>query len=266
MTGTEYEKNINDFFRLYNTFLFVDSIASITEIGRNRKIINTFLKYFTAIVDEQNISQYKDDLKKELKNYIRNNQKFTNNCDFPKEYITSKITQHLNNELNNSYKQFIQAAQIYYKHRKNLSNEEIVEIYKRNAIDYHSTSFGSENIEQTTKDLNKYIASKKVKQITMLKQSLMEFNNAISHINSAMKKQSIEKNLERAEQHFNRGALDFYKSIIKELFLLNKITDADFKDLRTMRCNEFNTIGATKYVTRQTLYSNYIDFCKKHIN
>lgn len=271
MTTSEYSISVKKFFTLYNTFLTVDSIASISERGRYRGIINQFLKYFKYLV-QKNIEAIDENhavTKDLLKSYISSNQMF-----FSKRYssaqltINPNITLQINNNISNSFQEFLDAAEIYDLHRKSLGLKDITNIYKRNALDYHLTAFSSMQVnqEEVLELLDACIASKNIKKITMLKQALMEFNNAISHINSALKGQEKVKNFERAAQHLNRGTLDFYKSVIKELFILKKIKPEDLEELKEIRFHEFETMGSYKYDDRENLYSDYKKLCKKLIS
>jgi len=271
LTTSEYSNHVKKFFTLYNTFLTVDSIASLSEKGRYRGIINQFLKYFKYLIqkDIKNIDKNIAITKTMLKNYISSNKDFyLEKYTSAKLTINPNITIQVNKNINDSFQEFLNAAEIYDLHRKSLELIDITNIYKRNALDYHLTAFTREQVkeEEVLELLDTCIASKSIKKITMLKQSLMEFNNAISHINTALKRKEPIKNFERAAQHLNRGTLDFYKSVIKELFILEKLSPTDLVELKEIRFNEFETIGSNKYDDRKKLYSDYKKLCKKIIS
>lgn len=274
MKYEDFNKQVHTFFEIYDLFLTIDSIASVSEIGRNRELVGLFLIYFTSIVknSENQISdiiKHKSAVKEELKAYIKSNAYIKKDCLIgERSAYHVDITQKINHDLSKALNAFLKASKLYRQHRAKLANQEIIELYKRNALDYYLTAFGTEDQEKFKNLLDEYTDSKIIKKITMYKQALMEFNNAISHINSAFKKSSTEKNIERAEQHLNRGALDFYKSIIKELFILNKIDNTNIEELKELRCSEFNSIGEDRYklaIQYKSLYDKYYDFCNKTI-
>lgn len=273
MHQEQYQQHFNDFFRLYEQFLLVDSIVSILSDGRDRDIVVRFLLYFTDIVNkkESEILNHKEQVKKILKGYIVQNDLIANRCNFfnLSHYHISVVSQRINNDLNNSFKAFLKASKLYEIHRQKLTQQEIISVYKRNALDYYLTAFGVEAQDEFKASLESYTASKQVNGVRLLKQSLMEFNNAISHLYSGWKKSSIDKNIERAQHHLNRGALDFYKSIIKELSMLNKINTSNLDELKNLRCLEYNSIGEERHkgtVKPLSLYDEYYNFCLKIIN
>jgi len=269
----QYQQHINDFFRLYEQFLLVDSIISILSDGRDRDIVVRFLLYFTDIVNkkESKILNHKEEVKKILKGYIVQNDLTKNRCYsfHSSNYYISVISQRINNDLNSSFKAFLKASELYEMHRQKLTQQEIISVYRRNALDYYLTAFGVETQDEFKVFLVSYTASKQVNGVRLLKQSLMEFNNAISHLYSAWKKKSIDTNMERAQHHLNRGALDFYKSIIKELSMLNKINTSNLDELKNLRCLEYSSIGEERHkgtVKPLSLYDEYYKFCLETIN
>jgi hypothetical protein len=263
----QYQNHLNAFFKLYELFLLVDSVISILDKGRDRQIVIKFLLYFTSIVNkkELEISTHKKQIKKILRNYLEKNSQIINNCntfDLLKKNSYCDISIEIDINLNNSFKTFLEASKMYGENRQKLTQQEIIDIYKRNAFDYYLTAFGSDTQDGFKAFLDTYTVSKQVNGVRLLKQSLMEFNNAIAHLYSAWKKSSVDKNLERAQQHFNRGALDFYKSIIKELSMLGKIDTSNLEALKQLRCSEYSTIGEERH-KEQSLYNKYYDFCSE---
>ena len=88
------------------------------------------------------------------------------------------------------------------------------------------------------------IASEQINNINifftmLLKQSLMEFNNAISHICNALMANEVNENINRAISHLYRGSLDFYKAIIKDLSFLSKIDNRYLKEIMKIRELEY---------------------------
>lgn len=273
MESKKYLSYIENFFNLYEHFLLVDTTISVLAEGRSRDILGTFLLYFMSIVadkkNEQEIVQYQDEVKLLLENYVNINSKNIVNCySINKSSNYAHITSKISTDLNNSFKAFFKAAELYESHRNKLTQQEIIEIYEKNALDYYLTAFGNNTQDEFKASLKTYIASKQANGVRLLKQSLMEFNNSISHLYSAWKKSSVDKNLERAQHHLNRGALDFYKSIIKELSMLGKINDSNLKSLKQLRCSEYNSIGEERHkatINPPSLYNKYYDFCSKII-
>lgn len=272
MNLKSYSDYLNNFFSFYEKFLLVDATVSIIAVGRSRDILGDFLLYFVSIVDkkdEQKISFYEEHIELLLEQYLVNNIQYIVTCnENNKSSGYTQITSRINVELNNSLKAFVKASKLYELHRKKLSQPEIIELYKKNSFDYYLTAFGSETQDEFKAVLDTYTTSKQVNGVRLLKQSLMEFNNAISHLYSAWKKSSVDNNIERAQHHLNRGALDFYKSIIKELSMLNKIDDSIFQSIKQIRCSEYSTIGGERcqgIVKPQSLYDKYHELCSKII-
>lgn len=269
----DFNEQVNAFFKIYDLFLTIDSIASVSEIGRNRQLVGLFLIYFSSIVNKDKIADIeknKSAVVNELDAYIKSNAQIKKKCvpSGARSIHTVSVTQRINNELNKAFNVFLKASRLYRQHRVKLTNDEIIELYKRNALDYYLTAFGIEDKDIFIKHLDEYTESKNIKKITMYKQALMEFNNAISHINSALKQNALEKNIERAEQHLYRGALDFYKSIIKESFILNKMHPNNTETLKEIRCIEFNSIGDNRNQSNArniSLYDQYYKLCENVI-
>lgn len=266
MNNKQYTQHINDFFKLYEQFLLVDSVVSILSNGRDRDLMIEFLLYFTEIANkkESEVLNHKRQVKEKLRNYIKKNTEIVNKCHIFSSSENYQISQRVNNDLNKSLKVFLEASKLYENHRRKLTQEEIINIYKRNALDYYLTAFGIETQDEFKDSLDSYTKSKQVNGVRLLKQSLMEFNNAISHLYSAWKKSNIDKNMERAQHHLNRGALDFYKSIIKELSMLGKIDNSNLELLKYIRCSEYGTIGEERHqstIKPPSLYNKYHDFC-----
>jgi len=77
-------------------------------------------------------------------------------------------------------------------------------------------------------------------QNKLFKQSLIESHNALAHLLKGINtgQTNLEKNILKASNHFYRGALDFYKTIIRSNF-----SDIDKEKLKEARLKEFNSIG-----------------------
>lgn len=270
-----FERDITAFFKIYNVFAKADSLTSVTKVGRSREMVGHFLVYFGDIYskDTAKISESKKLVIDNLENYLDTHEA----VDCLKQYSYSKVSvvanKNKNAALERSFKIFLKAAELYSEHRSALTNDEIVKIYTRNASEYYVTAFGQNNLDGFKDNIESFLINKKVNKITMLKQSLMEFNNAISHLNNAISKGTIDKNPERAEQHFNRGSLDFYKSIIRELSMLDKISTISLEALEKIRCFEYDSIGEERHIaklkthskTKTTVYDDYHAFCNRLI-
>ncbi|MCW1871810.1 hypothetical protein OLQ26_03875 [Campylobacter jejuni] len=98
----------------------------------------------------------------------------------------------------------------------------------------------------------------------IIKQSLIEFHNAISHLVSIFYGNTEESNIKRAINHFKRGALDSYKSIIKDYYLLknsgNILYELDLeKKLINIRENEFRNMGTDNNGDLLKKYENMVN-------
>ncbi|WP_104722219.1 hypothetical protein [Helicobacter mesocricetorum] len=94
----------------------------------------------------------------------------------------------------------------------------------------------------------------------ILKQSLIEFHNAISHLSAVYWGYGdAEKNKDRAINHFKRGALDSYKSIIKDFFIIkscksylqNQEYENIINDLKETRKEEYENISKDNRISQK---------------
>jgi len=245
----------SDFYCLYNKFLIVDKVVSLTNHGRDRSIIHKFFLLHLNITsnkfieNKNEILKFINDINKTLNEYLLKYRKFKIVCDYEKDTRITKIEEKKVKELNKAFKDFYLAANLYTKHRKNMSDDDLKSIFEKMITDYTYGVFEkTDDSESCIENFHKCFEDINIKKITNLKQALMEFNNAISHIVRADYKQENEeeKNIIRAINHLERGTLDYYKSIIKEFYFLDNISVKNEKILQHIRCREFNSIGNTK--------------------
>lgn len=165
-----------------------------------------------------------------------------------------------NSDLSRAFQLLVTSMKKYKIWRENLSKEALKEIYKRNLLDKQRFYF-----KDTPEDLNKELLSQTlVARNYVLRQSLIEFYNGISHLNAAFwNTGDAEDNVKKAKHHFQRGALDSYKAIIKDFSLMlgsqnDELRQKFLKKIANIRQKEYQTIGFEKKRNEGTsLYREY---------
>lgn len=140
------------------------------------------------------------------------------------------------------------AIRHYILWRKILKYEDVIGIAKCNIIDRIQYYFTIPQ-EQLEKLFEEHKNNNTEEQsITVPRQVLIEFHNAISHLIQAGEGKKGDDNIPRACNHFKRGALDLYKIIIKDFFILypfqcQQNTKEIQKKLCEIRVKEYELIG-----------------------
>lgn len=261
---------LEDFFQNYKFFLESEAIVSFIK-GRNYDIIKHFYHLFIKISqvpqDDDKIKQAKISLKNRLEKYKEENQRYTNIC-FTREHkdVTSiDIALNKGQKISQAFSLFTDAIKQYREWRKSLNQEQIKEIYLKNLYDKQKYYFNT-----PPHNLNQYLADTQASaNNNILRQSLIEFHNAISHLNAVYWNTSDNQiNTDRAANHFKRGALDSYKAIIKDFCLLagENPMDAIIKNLKALRQCEYQSIGDDKQRDNDTLYKSYQAFTSQIID
>lgn len=256
-------RNSLDFFQLYRTFLEINSVSSFIH-GRNRSLIKNFYSvyYFEAMSKknskDKNIQDIQDKLN-QAKELLKTN--FREYVSQRKEYRI-KIWKNLKEEQHSKYLCIIEnpniseafleltyAIEQYEKWRSKLNDEQIKIIYEKNLKDRQVYYTDNDNgFSDFNKDLLGKINVKALKNNKILKQTLIEFHNGISHLVSIYYgKIENDKNKSRAINHFKRGALDSYKAIIKDFYYIRscdkKIVYEPLKYIKQIRKEEYSNIG-----------------------
>ena len=226
------------FFSLYRVFLEIDALQSLIK-GRNRELLELFYINFTNMVFEKKDDKKLKDLVSLMKSYSKLEKiEIFNNFTFD-----DHLENRLNSDIKNALTLFYQAISLYTEHKKNLTNEELEIVTKRQIDDFLNRIISNE-IDLTITP----------KRYGILYQALIEFNNALSHIFNALIKRQPTNNFKRAISHFHRGALDILKTIIKDLILLQKINVEDIFEYRKI---EYFYIG-NEETKRTTIIQNYL--------
>jgi len=248
------------FFKLYADFTKIDAISSLHNNGRHRDLIFFYFKLFTAIV-EKNESKQKELISRisEIQiSYVKENKSLSVDIyDMPYSF-NSGGSQEVVFDFSEAFSNFYHAYFLYDKHRRLLSDDDFKKLYLKNISDFHSRFFNVSN-EDIINIISSNVDTEHLYDGTILKQSLMEFNNAISHLCSCfIGKADKAPNTSRAMTHINRGALDFYKAIIRDLNFVNR--NINLEKLKDIRKNEFQSIGTQNGATSKVInsYKEYI--------
>lgn len=234
----------NDFFKLYKAFLIADSRKALI-YGRERAIIKDFFIWY---IKHKIIKQKKEEITDILMSYC---DEFLE-CNFDK--VWDENDKKLKNE---SIKILSYSTECYVCWRENLNIEDIMCIAKHNIKDRINYYFqvNDKDIESILKPIQN-----KKNNIVLPRQLLMEFHNAMSHMLQIYEGKKYD-NVSRACNHFKRGALDLYKIIIKDFFILyppncphntQKIQNKLFE----IRAKEYELIGYDKARTSNIKFKN----------
>ena len=239
--------NQGSFFKLYAAFLSIDSLASFV-CGRQYSLIHDFFDCYLGLsfgrcdCDNRLNEVKKKKILNNLKIYVGEHWQtrlFPDNIQHS-AYLPSIKN---NQNLSLAFKELIDAVEQYEKWRSLLNEEQIRTIYKKNLEDrqkYYT------NESEAFDELNdKLIQSVKFDNNKILKQTLIEFHNAISHLVAVYYGRAQDgKNINRAINHFRRGALDSYKAIIKDFYhIRDNETYNPLNDLKDIREREYKNIG-----------------------
>lgn len=251
------------FFTKYLQFAEIEAVASVAK-GRNYEIIKCLYSLFVEISKKKTEAQK---VEKEIKELDKQIEIFKEeNKDIPSISIRISTQQGYlytlspNSDLSRAFQLLVTSMNKYKIWRENLSKEALKEIYKRNLLDKQRFYF-----KDTPEDLNKELLSQTlVARNYVLRQSLIEFYNGISHLNAAFwNTGDKEDNVKKAKHHFQRGALDSYKAIIKDFSLMlgnqsDEPRQKFLKKIADIRQKEYQTIGFEKKRNEDiSLYQEY---------
>ena len=198
------------FFATYCSFASKDLIDFFDPaIGRNAKVIDFTFRTFFVLTHEKSTFEQKQKAVQKYENVIKNYLIQKNNNDDMQTIIKRKLVNYTESEFD-----------VNFGHLNNI----------RGPFNYFSTA---------RKDFNNLRINNKQN----LKQGLIEFNNAMSHLfaGASSSNTSLEKNIKKANAHFYRGAMDYYKTIIKDNFL--QLTKDQRSALAELRFIELDCVG-----------------------
>lgn len=192
-----------------------------------------------------------NDYKKENENY--------KSIDFTRNHgnvVPLDISLNKGQNISQAFSLLTKAVKQYGYWRKCLNKEAIKEIYLKNLSDKQKYYFNN-----TLSDLSSSLANVEVStNNNILRQSLIEFYNGISHLNAAYWNMGDNIiNADRAANHFKRGALDSYKAIIKDFCFLagHEPIESIVRQLSMLREVEYKTIGNDKQRNEDNLCTKY---------
>lgn len=238
----QIEKELNFFFEQYRIFLSFESVTSLLR-GREYRIIQFFYILFIAISEENPNKKRIDRVKGLLFGLLEDFQKKSsgNAIEIIKPY-TNSFSAVANPQLSQNFLFMVEASQQYLEWRKKLPKQAKLAIYLKNLQDRQKYYF-----KESLNDLNNTLMQQDITKSYMLRQTLIEFYNALSHLYVAYCGNGArDENIKRASSHFQRGALDSYKSIIKDFCVLadgQNVPISIINRLKKLRGLECATIG-----------------------
>lgn len=232
------------FFKLYAVFLSIDSLTSFV-CGRQYSLINDFFHCYLGLSFgkcDNRLNEVKEKIRNNLRIYV---DKHWQTKLFPDNIQHSDYLPSIKNNQNLSlaFKELIDAVEQYEKWRGLLNDEQIRIIYKKNLKDRQTYYANESGVFDKLND--ELIQSVKFDNNKILKQTLIEFHNAISHLVAVYYGRAQDgKNINRAINHFRRGALDSYKAIIKDFYhIRDNRTYNPLSSLKEVRNKEYKGIG-----------------------
>lgn len=241
------------FSKLYINFLELDKLSLF--IGRQYRIIVLFLFYYYLLSqnEENKIQQIRDKLAQILNDETESN--LIEPIIKPEILILQNESQTGN--FQNWMKEFLEALKIFEKFREKLSQEDKQKIAQNNLFDrlsYYNIQIPNEM------DFSKTLAKNNIPR-----QILNEFHNAMSHlftITAKNKDIKIAQNMQRAINHLKRRTLDFYKTIIKDYYIIKH--DESFKqEVLKIREKEYQSIGDDRdFNTSDGIFKEYKNICE----
>jgi len=214
-----------DFFIQYCRFISKDLISTFdTRLGRNTKVISVFFRVFFVI-----------------------SKKDTNKSSKEKAIVILKklIDSYLSDGDVNIY------SSMY--HSLECSNKDFTQ--PLHLLKPLGTSLN--DFAEAVKDFNKIFENQ------LFKQGMIEFNNALAHLFAGFSTSStnLDLNIKKASTHLYRGALDYYKTIIKKK---ESFTHEQKEELIKIRTLEIASIGLKiSNSDKDDILVHYRDFARK---
>ena len=272
-----------NFFQLYAVFLELDSVDSFM-YGRNRFLIQCFCNVYCLEAMRKEALRNKDSqILKKIQNKLKEGKESLKN-EFRK-YISQRGRHRIkiwadsgnsstypyiieNPNISKALLCLVEAIEQYGQWRSALNDEQLLVIYRKNLEDRQKYYGGDECFKDFNEELLQKIDISKLTNNKMLKQALIEFHNAISHLVAAYYGKKQERNKERAINHFKRGALDSYKAIIKDFYHLYNAKKVTYKLslelIENIRKEEYLSIGSDNVLFET--YKNITDPIISKIN
>lgn len=259
--------NIDFFYKLYGVFMEIDSVASLV-YGRNRDLIKSFF-YFYLKMANGDIAD-RSALKNKWEEYVRRRGGcracFKDTSAGRANYLP---TFEQDPNLAKEFLRLANAVEHYREWRASLQPQEIKKIYVANTKERHG--YYANNALKNIEDLIEECDVTTMQNNQILKQTLIEFHNAISHLYTIVIN-SGESNKGRAINHFRRGALDSYKAIIKDYCYLLSDSDKEVvaKEIKELRKMEYQNIGNDKkdeiFSKYENITADILNKRKEHLN
>lgn len=271
-TGSSMSGHIEEleyFFQEYKIFLEIEAIVSFVK-GRDYDVIKCFYDFFLEISQTPSKQQdvidvAKSKLEEKFEEYKQENENYK--ITFTRNHgnaIPISFSLNRNNKISHAFSLLAMAIKQYGEWRNGLNEKAIKEIYIKNLCDKQRYYFGN-----APRDLNSHLANVEASTNNkILRQSLIEFHNGISHLNAVYwNTGDNEINTDRAANHFKRGALDSYKAIIKDFCILagQSPMETIIDNLKILRECEYQTVGDDSQRNKDRLYKKYQDFIANKI-
>ncbi len=210
---------------------------------------------------QDKLNQAKILLKKEFKDYMSQRGKYR--IEIWADSKISSTCPHIveNPNISEAFLYLVDAVEQYKKWRNKLNKEQILIIYTKNLEDRQKYYTNNDEFNNFNEKLLQKIEVDKLKSNEVLKQTLIEFHNAISHLVAVYYGRNQENNKNRAINHFKRGALDSYKAIIKDFYHLYNAKKVVYEplteNLKNIRKKEYLGIGSDNVIFKE--YKNFTD-------
>lgn len=259
-----FQNKLDKFFLLYSRFLTLDVFSSLSKNGRSHQLIGLFLNAFIDVInDKLKTIQNIESLAKAIITYNKAcEEDLFHDCKHKTCQQHPLFSAKISQKLTNSFIKFADAAELYHLHRKLLHQEEIIKIYIKSNLNYQRSYF-FKPFDEFEKFIQEASSKNEIIHIAFLKQSLIEFNNALSHLNNAYWGRYPDQNISRAANHLERGALDFYKAIIRDRSFLELLDKDIITQINEIRCLEYSQVGAE---VRENIFTSYKTVLKNYLN
>jgi len=233
-----YEDSIKNYFTAYSKFLSVDLSVSLLDkkdkyFGRNITLIVLFQDLLILLLGTKEIEGTD----------VENDRKILfNKLNLILQPYLEKNAEHLCTLKHGNIAQTLSGNSFYFDKLNDTFNTELLNNYYMSYKDFVSYSSKVKMDEDVRKKFELYNSDN-----IILVQSILEFNNALSHIVASLYNNDNDalNNIGKATSHLYRGTLDHYKMLIRLVFMDSEksIKTEIMDDFKELRHKEFEYLG-----------------------